>query len=193
MLLLLLLLILAYLLGSICSAIIIAKLFNLPDPRQTGSKNPGTTNILRTSGKKYAIIVLLFDMLKGVIPVIIAKLLGLNAFTIGLVGLFAVLGHIYPIFFNFEGGKGVATALGVVLGLNFTLGLLVILTWLAVAYFSKYSSLAAITAFLLAPLYALIINKGFVFPLILISAILIYKHKDNIQRLQNKTEPKIKI
>lgn len=193
MLLLLLLLILAYLLGSICSAIIVAKLFNLPDPRQTGSKNPGTTNILRTSGKKYAIIVLLFDMLKGFIPVIIAIFLGFNAFAIGLVGFFAVLGHIYPVFFNFEGGKGVATALGVVLGLNFTLGLLVILTWLAVAYFSKYSSLAAITAFLLAPLYALIINKGFVFPLILISAILIYKHKDNIQRLQNKTEPKIKI
>jgi len=185
--------IMGYLMGSICSAIIVSRLFSLPDPRTEGSKNPGATNVLRLSGKKYAIYVLLGDVLKGLIPVLIARLFHSSPSAVGFTCFSAVLGHIYPVFFGFKGGKGVATTLGALFGLNLILGLLVTLTWLVVANFSRYSSLASITAVTLAPFFALlnIQNLDMFPPLIFISAIILYKHKNNIARLMNGEEPKI--
>lgn len=187
------LIILAYLMGSICSAIIVCKTFALPDPRTEGSKNPGATNILRLAGKKYALIVLATDLLKGIIPVLIAKMFSLNPTTIGFVALAAVVGHMYPIFFNFQGGKGVATAIGALLGFQFIVGVMVTATWLLVVKFSRYSSLASIASISLAPFYSLlIIGRIDIFPPIFFMAILILiKHKNNINRLIDGTEPKV--
>ncbi len=187
--------IIAYLLGSVCSAVIICRLFSLPDPRTEGSKNPGATNVLRIAGKKYAAIVLATDMLKGFLPVFLAKLLGANSTTIGYICLAAVLGHIYPIFFNYKGGKGVATTLGALLGFNWLLGGMVIGTWLVVALISRYSSLAAVVAVVLAPFYSLFITyniRAFV-PLAIIMIFVIYKHHANLTRLVDGTEPKINL
>ncbi len=182
----------AYLVGSICSAILVAKIFHLPDPRLEGSKNPGATNILRIAGKPYAILVLVGDMLKGTLPALFAHLFGLSAFCSGLVVLAAVLGHIYPVFFNFEGGKGVATTLGALLGFHPELGIFIILAWLVTAIISRISSLSAIVALVLLPLAILFTqDKGAFLPLLALSSLVIYQHHDNIQRLLNKTEPKM--
>jgi len=185
----------AYLFGSICSAVIVSKLCHLKDPRLEGSKNPGATNVLRLSGKKYAVIVLLVDMLKGTLPVLLAHLFGLHPFVLGVVCLAAVLGHIYPIFFNFKGGKGVATALGALLGLSPLLGLCVIMTWLLTALISHFSSLASIVALSLAPVYVLFFsNKAqALLPLLILAAVVLYQHRENCTRLCNKTEPKINL
>ena len=185
--------IMSYLLGSICSAVLVSKIFNLPDPRLSGSNNPGATNVLRLSGKKYAIIVLLADVLKGFLPVAIANLCHVNHLTLSFIGLAAVIGHIYPIFFKFQGGKGVATALGVLFGINIILGLLACITWIVVAFLSKYSSLSSITTILLAPFYALIlIGNTNIFPgIFCISIIIIYKHQKNIRRLIDGQEDTI--
>lgn len=185
--------ILAYLVGSICSAVIISNLFDLPDPRVSGSKNPGTTNVLRLAGKQYAIMVLLADMLKGLLPVLFAQLLHKGPLTIGLTCIATVLGHMYPIFFHFKGGKGVATALGALLGLNLLLGGMVIATWILIANFSKHASLASIVSILLAPLYSIFIFKSLIvfIPLIFIAFLILYKHGDNITRLMAGTEPKM--
>ncbi|MCK5092187.1 MAG: glycerol-3-phosphate 1-O-acyltransferase PlsY, partial [Gammaproteobacteria bacterium] len=149
-----LLIITGYLLGSISSAIIVCKLMRLPDPRTQGSGNPGATNVMRLGGKKAAAITLAGDMLKGLIPVAIAQSLDMNMLVISSVGLAAFLGHLYPVFFRFKGGKGVATAIGVLLAASWKVGLAVIITWLIVARLLRISSLAALIAFLLAPLYA---------------------------------------
>lgn len=188
------LIILGYLMGSICSAVIVCRAFNLPDPREQGSKNPGATNVLRIAGKQYAVLVMVADVLKGTIPVLIAKLLGADPVTIGFTAFAAVLGHMYPIFFEFKGGKGVATAIGAMLGFHFIIGVMVSATWLLVANFSRYSSLASIVAISLAPLYALIlIGRVDIFPpLFFIALFVLFKHKDNITRLTDGTEPKIK-
>ena len=188
------LVVLAYLMGSICSAVIVCKVCSLPDPRTEGSKNPGATNILRLAGKQYAALVMIADILKGTIPVLIAKALDADPFTIGFTGLAAVLGHMYPAFFEFKGGKGVATAIGALLGLNFILGILVAITWILVAKVSRYSSLASIVSIGLAPFYSLIfIYRIAIFiPLLIMALIILYKHKENITRLIDKTEPKIK-
>ena len=146
---------LSYLAGSVCSAVIVSNFFKLPDPRAEGSKNPGATNVLRLSGKKYAAIVLLADMLKGFLPVVLARMFNFNGFEISMVCLAAVLGHLFPYFFDFKGGKGVATALGAFLGVNFTLGLIAIFMWILIAAISRYSSLAAIVTLLAAPLMSL--------------------------------------
>lgn len=185
----------SYLCGSVCSAIIVSRLFGLPDPRSEGSKNPGATNVLRLAGKKYASIVLLADILKGLIPVVFARLLGADLMTVSFACFFAVLGHIYPVFFGFKGGKGVATALGALLGLNLLLGILVLATWIVVARFSRYSSLASIISTAFAPFYAIVL-VGYVEalpPLFFITIFILYQHRDNISRLIDGTEPKVGI
>lgn len=183
-----------YLLGSISAAIITAKAMNLPDPRSTGSKNPGATNMLRIGGKKAAIITLLGDGLKGFIPVFVAHyVLGYSYEWQVLIGLAAFLGHLYPVFYGFEGGKGVATAIGVYLALNFPAAMITIATWLIMARVFKYSSLAALTATLLAPLYFyLMTQNGWVFiGLLVMTAFIYYRHQSNIQNLLNGTEKKL--
>lgn len=182
-----------YLSGSVCSAVIVSKIFALPDPRSEGSQNPGATNVLRLAGKKYAIIVLVADMLKGMIPVILAHLFHSGITIAAFTCLAAVLGHMFPIFFHFKGGKGVATALGALLALHFMLGVLVIATWLLVANYSRYSSLASIVAITLTPIYSIIsLDTLDAFPPLLFMAMFIlYKHRDNINRLIDGDEPKI--
>lgn len=183
----------SYLVGSICSAVIVCRLCHLPDPRTEGSQNPGATNVLRLSGKKYAAIVLLADLLKGLVPVVIFNMMHIGSSYLGYIGLAAVLGHIYPIFFQFKGGKGVATTLGVLFGLNGVLGLMVVATWLIVAYISRYSSLAAMVALACMPFYGLFLSTPHhFFSLFLMAILVIYQHRSNIQRLRSGTESKIK-
>lgn len=188
-----LLLTIGYLCGSICSAIIVCRLFSLPDPCIAGSKNPGATNVLRIAGKKYAAMVLIADMLKGLLPVLLAKLLGANTFTLAFTCLAAVIGHMYPVFFGFKGGKGVATALGALLGLHFIMGVIVIALWLLVANFSRYSSLASLVSMLLAPILSIVSFGNLdAFPAIaFITMLIFYKHRLNITRLVDGEEPKL--
>lgn len=183
--------ILAYLAGSISSAIIICKFQNLPDPRGVGSHNPGATNVLRNTNKITAGLVLFFDIIKGLIPVWSAYFLGIEPIYIGFIGVAACLGHMYPIFFGFKGGKAVATAFGVLLPLGFTLAALLIGTWLIVAKLTRYSSLAAIVTVCLAPLYTGLIKPIYVYPVLMLSTLIIFRHRDNIQRLLKGTENKI--
>jgi glycerol-3-phosphate acyltransferase PlsY len=187
--------VIAYLVGSISSAILVCRLFGFPDPRTAGSNNPGTTNVLRLAGKQYAIIVLLADMLKGLLPVLVAKAMGESEMIQAFVGLSAVIGHMYPVFFQFQGGKGVATALGVLIGLNWILGLLVLFTWLIVAIITRYSSLSAIIAVLSALVYSYFITHrlNLLIPLMLIVTLILYKHRDNMKRLLAGTESKIRL
>lgn len=186
--------VLGYLTGSLSSAIIVCKILNLADPRTVGSKNPGTTNVLRLGGKKAAIIVLIGDVLKGVTPVLIAKFLGLHDAALAWVGICAFLGHIYPVFFHFKGGKGVATAVGVILALSPPVALLLTLTWILVAKISRYSSLAALTATVLAPIYTSFITKGAYLPgIIFMCIVLLIRHRENITRLREGTESKINL
>ena len=183
----------SYLMGSICSAIIVCRTFDLPDPRENGSKNPGATNVLRVAGKPYAALVLLVDILKGTIPVLIAKALGASPTVLSVTVLAAVIGHMYPIFFGFRGGKGVATAIGALLGFQFIVGVMVTATWLLVANFSRISSLASIVSITLAPIYALLVIQQIdIFtPLFFMVLLIIYKHKNNLTRLVDGVEPQI--
>jgi glycerol-3-phosphate acyltransferase PlsY len=189
------LVVLGYLMGSICSAVIVCKACSLPDPRTKGSKNPGATNVLRLAGTKYAALVMIADVLKGLIPVLIAKILNAEPAVVGFTALAAVVGHMYPVFFEFKGGKGVATAVGALLGFHLFVGILVAATWIIIAKFARYSSLASIISMCLAPIYALLITQRLdVFPSLFIMALLIlYKHRNNITRLMDGTEPKIKL
>lgn len=195
MVLLIFLVTIGYLMGSICSAVIICRLFALPDPRLEGSKNPGATNVLRIAGKQYALIVLIGDLLKGTIPVLIAKIFTADPTLIGFTALAAVIGHMYPVFFEFKGGKGVATALGALLGFQFIIGVMTCATWLLVANFSRFSSLASIVSISLAPFYTLFLigQPGTFPPLFTIALLVIWKHKRNIAQLINGEEPKIKL
>ena len=187
-----LLVIAAYLLGSVSTAIIVCKVMGLPDPRSEGSHNPGATNVLRIGGKKAAAITLIGDLLKGLIPVVIAQLITDNHTTIACVAMAAFLGHLYPIFFGFQGGKGVATALGVLLGLSWTLGLALALTWLVIAKVFRISSLAALIATSLAPLYAWLLDlpQAYFLMCLPLCALVIWRHKSNIQRLIQGEEGK---
>lgn len=175
----------AYLIGSVSSAIIVCRLMGLDDPRQQGSGNPGATNVMRIGGKKAAAITLLGDALKGLLPVLIAKTLGVDMLLLSLVVFAAFLGHLYPVFFGFKGGKGVATTFGVSLGVSWLLGLVVLGTWLIVYKISKISSLSALVAAVLTPAYVWFImgEKYLLAVFILIPAILLWRHKSNIQRL----------
>jgi len=181
----------AYLIGSISSAILLCKLLKLPDPRTSGSNNPGATNVLRISNKYIAALVLSFDVIKGTIPVWGAYFLGLEPINLGLIALAACLGHMYPIFFNFQGGKAVATALGVMLPIGLDLGGLLILTWVSVIYFTRYSSLAAIVTVSLAPFYIWLLKPLYMYPVMMLSVLVIFRHKENIWRLIKGQESKV--
>ena len=181
----------AYLLGSISSAILICKLLGLPDPRSTGSNNPGATNVLRISNKPTAVAVLFFDILKGIIPVWVAFFLKIEPIYLGVIGVAACLGHMYPIFFDFKGGKAVATAFGTLLPIGWTLGGLLVITWFVVAKTTRYSSLAAIVTVAIAPLYIYLIKPLYLYPALMLAALIIFRHHENIVRLINGTESKI--
>lgn len=180
-----------YLLGSISSAILICKLFQLPDPRQTGSKNPGTTNVLRLGGKLPAALTLLCDAAKGFIPVALVKFGTSNPWIISAVFIAAVLGHLYPVFFGFKGGKGVATALGGLLGLSLSLGGIFIFMWIGVFALSGYSSLSALIAIVSMPFYAWgFLDERYEPMLVLLALIVVWKHRENIQNLLSGKEKK---
>ena len=184
----------AYLLGSLSAAIITCKLMGLTDPRTVGSKNPGATNVLRHGGKKAAFFTLLGDLLKGLIPVAITHyLFKLDYNWLVLVGIAAFLGHLYPIFYQFKGGKGVATAIGVFLGIHFGAGLAVVATWLFMAKGLKISSLAALIASALAPLYFYLFTDSvaLTYGIIFISILIFWRHRSNIQNLLDGSEDKI--
>lgn len=185
--------IIAYFIGSLSSAVITCRLLGLPDPRLQGSGNPGATNVLRFGGKKAAMITLLGDTLKGVIPIIVAKYYGFDVLDLCCIAFAVFLGHLYPIFFRFQGGKGVATAFGCLIALSWPIGLLLLITWLAVAIITRYSSLAAIITALAAPYYAwFFTNPTYTFTFSLISALLIFRHRQNIRNLLQGTENKIR-
>ena len=188
-----LLIITAYLLGSLSTAIIVCKLSGLPDPRTQGSGNPGATNVLRLGGKKLAGIVLLGDMLKGLLPVLLAKSLGVSDLILACTGFAAFLGHCYPLFFSFKGGKGVATALGIMIGISWLVGLLLLSVWLLMAMVFRISSLAAISAAFMAPLISGILRSApeIIIMEIAISAILLWRHRINIHNLYKGIEPRI--
>lgn len=181
----------AYLLGSISSAVLICRLLGLPDPRSVGSNNPGATNVLRIGGKKAAAAVLLCDMLKGTIPVWAGYFLKIDHLLLGLIAIAACLGHMYPIFFHFKGGKGVATALGAIAPIGLDLTFMVMATWLFVAVIFRYSSLAAIVTVLLAPLYTWLVKPQYTLPVAMLCCLIVFRHHQNIKRLFTGTEPKV--
>jgi len=184
----------AYLIGSLSSAIVLCKLAGLPDPRSQGSGNPGATNVLRFGGKKLAATVLIIDVLKGVLPVVIARYLDLDITWLAATAFAAFLGHLYPVFFGFKGGKGVATALGGFLALSPSLAGIVLFSWLIVFLITRISSLSAIIASALAPVYSLwLIDSVNARWIILVMAVmLLIRHQGNIQRLLAGEESKSK-
>lgn len=181
----------AYLLGSISSAVLICRVMGLPDPRAVGSHNPGATNVLRIGGKKTAVAVLLCDMLKGTIPVWSAYFLGIDSLLLGIIAIAACLGHMYPLFFHFKGGKGVATALGAIAPIGLDLTLMIMLTWLVVAVIFRYSSLAALITVLLAPFYTWMVKPQYTLPVAMLCCLIVLRHHQNIKRLFAGTEPKV--
>ena len=183
----------SYLIGSLSSAIIVCKLMGLPDPRSEGSGNPGATNVLRFGGKKAAAITLAGDMLKGLIPVLIAKYMAMGDEVVVLVGFAAFIGHLYPAFFQFKGGKGVATMLGVMFGFSWSIGLATAGTWLFMAKVVKISSLSALVATALAPVYVWywFDNMTAIGFTIVMTVILFWRHRSNIKNLVKGTEDSI--
>jgi glycerol-3-phosphate acyltransferase PlsY len=186
-----------YLIGSLSFAVIISRAMGLSDPRSYGSGNPGATNVLRSGNKAAAILTLVFDALKGYLPVLAVLVwgprFGLGEGTAALVGLAAFLGHLWPVFFRFQGGKGVATAAGVIFGLNPLLGVATLATWLIIAWFSRYSSLAAIVSAAFAPMYQLLIWEAgpTALALIIMGLLLVWRHQANIKKLLAGTESKL--
>jgi glycerol-3-phosphate acyltransferase PlsY len=185
-------LIAAYLIGSLNSAIVLCKLAGLPDPRSQGSGNPGATNVLRFGGKKLAATVLIIDVLKGVLPVVIASLLGLEMVWLTATAFAAFLGHLYPVFFQFKGGKGVATALGGFLALSLPFAGAILLSWLVVFVLTRISSLSAIIASSLAPLYSIWFMESLVarWIIFIMATMLLLRHSGNIKRLLSGEESK---
>ncbi|AOG23847.1 glycerol-3-phosphate 1-O-acyltransferase PlsY [Acidovorax sp. RAC01] len=192
----------AYLLGSLSFAVIVTRVMGLSDPRTYGSKNPGATNVLRSGSKAAAVITLVLDAVKGWLPVALVMWFGepygLDDGTVAMVGLAAFLGHLWPVFFRFEGGKGVATALGVLLGISVWLGLAAAATWLIIAFFFRYSSLASLAAAAFAPVYYLLVDgvvwyaEGTIAGAIAVMAMLLaWRHKENIQRLIQGKESRL--
>ncbi|MBK9235682.1 MAG: glycerol-3-phosphate 1-O-acyltransferase PlsY [Rhodoferax sp.] len=191
-----------YAIGSLSFAVIVSRVMGLNDPRTYGSKNPGATNVLRSGSKAAAVVTLLLDAMKGWLPVMLVrwfgKPYGLEEGTLAMVGLAAFLGHLYPVFFRFVGGKGVATALGVLVGISPILGLAVAASWLIMAYFFRYSSLASLSAAVFAPAYyifgdrvAWFLDKSVLLAISCMSVLLIYRHAENIGRLAKGTESKL--
>ena len=186
--------VMAYLTGSLSSAIIVCRLAGLPDPRTQGSGNPGATNVLRFGGKKLAATVLAGDILKGLIPVLLARLLALDASQLAIVGVAAFSGHLYPVYFGFQGGKGVATSLGVMFGLSWQVALLSFGIWLLMSAVLRISSLSAITAAVAAPLLTWWLepdHASYIVAFTFISIVLLWRHRRNIQNLLSGNEPKI--
>jgi glycerol-3-phosphate acyltransferase PlsY len=192
----------AYLFGSLAFAVIVSRAMGLKDPRTFGSKNPGATNVLRSGSKAAAIVTLLLDALKGFLPVVLVKWFGrpygLEDGTVALVGLAAFLGHLWPVFFRFQGGKGVATYFGVVFGITWMLGVASGLTWLIIAFFFRYSSLASLVTAAFAPSFYLFgdrlawyTEKPILLALFVMSLLLAYRHRENIDRLFKGTESKL--
>jgi len=192
----------AYLIGSLSFAVIVSRLMGLKDPRTFGSKNPGATNVLRSGSKAAAIVTLLLDALKGLLPVLAVKLwgkpYGMEEGTMALAGLGAFLGHLWPVFFKFKGGKGVATFIGVVFGISWILGLGTAATWLIIAFFFRYSSLASLVAAVFAPVYYLLGNRvawyaeaSIALALAAMAMLLGYRHRENISRLLKGTESRL--
>ncbi|NHB96285.1 glycerol-3-phosphate 1-O-acyltransferase PlsY [Photorhabdus stackebrandtii] len=181
----------AYLCGSISSAILICRLAGLPDPRQHGSGNPGATNVLRIGGRSTAAVVLICDVLKGMVPVWLAYQLNVPPFYLGITAIAACLGHIYPIFFHFKGGKGVATAFGAIAAIGWDLMGLMTGTWLLTVLLSGYSSLGAIVSALIAPFYVWWFKPEFTFPVAMLCCLVLLRHHDNIQRLWRGQESRI--
>ena len=192
----------AYLIGSLSFAVIVSRVMGLNDPRTYGSKNPGATNVLRSGSKAAAVITLLFDALKGWLPVVLVRWFGrpygLEEGTIALVALAAFLGHLLPVFFKFQGGKGVATALGVLFGIDLFLGLACGATWLIIAFFFRYSSLASLVTAGFAPVYYLFgdevawyADKSILLAIFAMAMLLAYRHHLNIDRLLKGTESKL--
>ena len=180
----------AYLIGSVSFGILASKLFNIADPRTMGSKNPGATNVMRQGNKVAAIFTLLGDMLKATILLLIAKFYGVSDSLIVLIATAVMLGHVYPIYYQFKGGKGVATALGILLGISPVLALSVFIIWIIIFFIWKFSSLAAIGATLSSPIIALWIglSNQLVFLMCILSLIILVRHKSNIKNLLNGTE-----
>ena len=192
----------AYLIGSLSFAVIVSRVMGLNDPRTYGSKNPGATNVLRSGSKTAAIVTLLLDALKGWLPVVLVrwfgKPYGLDDGTLALVALAAFLGHLFPVFFRFQGGKGVATALGVLVGINPWLGLAVCASWAIIAFFFRYSSLASLVAAVFAPVYyvmgggvAWYVAKPLLLAMVVMGGLLIWRHSENISRLIKGTESRL--
>ena len=180
----------AYLIGSVSFGILASKLFNIADPRTMGSKNPGATNVMRQGNKVAAIFTLLGDMLKATILLLIAKFYGVSDSLIVLIATAVMLGHVYPIYYQFKGGKGVATALGILLGISPVLALSVFIIWIIIFFIWKFSSLAAIGATLSSPIIALWmgLSNQLVFLMCILSLIILVRHKSNIKNLLNGTE-----
>ena len=185
--------VLAYLIGSLSFAVIVSRIFGLDDPRTYGSGNPGATNVLRSGHKGAAVLTLVFDALKGYVPVALAVMAGFPAEVVAAIGLGAFIGHLWPVFFKFEGGKGVATAAGVLLGIDPALGGLVLLLWLGMAVVFRYSSLAALTASIAAPLLQVWLQGPSTMSLAVavMSVLLIWRHAPNIRKLMAGQESKI--
>ena len=194
--------IVGYLVGSLSFAVIVSRVMGLNDPRTYGSKNPGATNVLRSGSKAAAVITLLLDALKGWLPLVLVKYFGkpygLEDGTLAMVGLAAFVGHLFPVFFRFQGGKGVATALGVLLGFSGVLGLATAASWLIIAYFFRYSSLASLVAAVFAPVYyvfgdglAWYLEKSILLAISIMSLLLIWRHAANITRLIKGTESRL--
>ena len=185
--------VLAYVIGSFSTAIITCKIMGIEDPRKTGSNNPGATNVLRHGGKKAAIITLFGDMLKGLIPVLVVSHLQLETPVIALVGLFALLGHVFPVYYGFKGGKGVATYYGVILGMNWQVGLIALAIWLIVAALLKISSLSALVSIFAAPFLIWFFSQSIELTaaVALMSIIVFWRHKKNIKSLLQGSEDKI--
>ena len=192
----------SYLVGSLSFAVIVSRVMGLNDPRTFGSKNPGATNVLRSGSKAAAIITMLLDAFKGWLPVMLVKWFGagygLGEGTMAMVGLAAFLGHLFPVFFRFAGGKGVATALGVLLATSWILGLAIGVTWLAVALLSRYSSLSSLVAAILTPVCYIfgdgvvwVMNRHVMLALVVMSGLLVWRHAENITRLLKGTESKL--
>nr|VFJ53413.1 MAG: acyl-phosphate glycerol-3-phosphate acyltransferase [Candidatus Kentron sp. DK] len=184
----------AYLAGSISSAIVVCRLMGLPDPRTTGSGNPGTTNVLRLGGRKAAAITLIGDVLKGLLPVLIVRFfVDSSPIILAAAGIAAFLGHVFPVLFRFQGGKGVATAFGVIVGISWPVGLAILATWLLVAVLFRYSSLSALVAAALAPFYMAYFTADPIYTGAISSVVLvvIWRHRANIRNLLAGTEGKI--
>jgi len=187
--------VLGYLFGSLASAVIVCRVMKLPDPRKQGSGNPGATNVLRLGGKKAAVLTLAGDVLKGAIPVLLAHLFSDSPAVLASTAVAAIIGHMYPVFFQFKGGKGVATTFGAVAALVYPVALFMGAVWVLTAMASRYSSLASMAAAVAAPIFALVFiqEPAYTLALVIIAALLVYRHRENIQRLRDGIESEINL